>query len=69
MVNGYVNAEPGYPQTAAVMNPSQELIIDVYGTDRSHARTAIGVRHRPIQPAGRYLGRNRDLPRPNPEAL
>jgi len=44
MVNGYVNAEPGYPQTTAVMNPFSELIIDLYGTDTgSHARTAIGV--------------------------
>jgi hypothetical protein len=29
MVNGYVNAEPDYPQTTAVMNPFSELIIDV----------------------------------------
>jgi hypothetical protein len=44
MVNGYVNAEPGYPHTTAVMNPFSELIIDLYGTDTgSHARTAIGV--------------------------
>ena len=26
MVNGYVNAEPGYAQTTAVMNPFSELI-------------------------------------------
>ena len=44
IVNGYVNAEPGYPQTTAVMNPCSELIIDLCGTDAgSHARTAIGV--------------------------
>ncbi|MGH9917326.1 MAG: RidA family protein, partial [Nitrososphaerales archaeon] len=43
MVNGYVNAEPGYPHTTAVMNSCSELIIDLYGTDAgSHARTAIG---------------------------
>ena len=49
MVNGYVNAEPGYPQTTAVMNPFSELIIDLYGTDTgSHARTAIGVATVPL---------------------
>jgi enamine deaminase RidA (YjgF/YER057c/UK114 family) len=49
MVNGYVNAEPGYPQTTAVMNPCSELIIDLYGTDTgSHARTAIGVATVPL---------------------
>ena len=40
MVNGYINAEPGYPQTTDVMNPCSDLIIDLYGTDTgSHART------------------------------
>jgi len=49
MVNGYVNAEPGYPHTTAVMNPFSELIIDLYGTDAgSHARTAIGVAAVPL---------------------
>ena len=46
---GPVNAEPGYPQTTAVLNPSSELIIDLYGTDTgSHARTAIGVATVPL---------------------
>jgi enamine deaminase RidA (YjgF/YER057c/UK114 family) len=49
MVNGYVNAESGYPHTTAVMNPLSELIIDLYGTDTgSHARTAIGVATVPL---------------------
>jgi enamine deaminase RidA (YjgF/YER057c/UK114 family) len=49
MVNGYVNAEPGYPQTTAVMNPFSELIIELYGPDKgSHARTAIGVATVPL---------------------
>jgi enamine deaminase RidA (YjgF/YER057c/UK114 family) len=49
MVNGYVNAEPGYPQTTAVMNPASVLIIDLFGTDTgSHARTAIGVATVPL---------------------
>jgi enamine deaminase RidA (YjgF/YER057c/UK114 family) len=49
MVNGYVNAEPGYPQTTAVMNSFSELIIELYGTDTGcHARTAIGVATVPL---------------------
>ena len=49
MVNGYVNVEPGYAQTTAVMNPFSVLIIDLYGTDTgSHARTAIGVATVPL---------------------
>jgi len=44
IVSGFVNAEPGYPQTTAVMNPFSKLIVDLYGTEAgTHARTAIGV--------------------------
>jgi hypothetical protein len=61
--NAYVNAEPGYPQTTAVMNRFSELTIDVYGADTGrHARTAIGVATVPSQPARRHLGRSRDQP-------
>ncbi len=49
MVNGYVNAEPDYSQTTAVLNPCSDLIIDLYGPDTgSHARTAIGVAAVPL---------------------
>jgi len=27
-INGFINAEPGYPQTTAVMNPRSHLIVD-----------------------------------------
>ena len=48
-VNGYVNAEPGYRQTTAVINPCSELILDVYGTEAgAHARSAIGVASLPL---------------------
>jgi enamine deaminase RidA (YjgF/YER057c/UK114 family) len=44
MVNGMVNADPGYPQTTAVMNAFSELILDLYGSEAGeHARIAIGV--------------------------
>jgi len=49
IISGYVNAEPGYAQTTAVMNPVSALILDLYGTDvGTHARTAIGVAALPL---------------------
>jgi enamine deaminase RidA (YjgF/YER057c/UK114 family) len=48
-VSGYVNAEPGYRQTTAVMNPCSELILDLYGAEAgAHARSAIGVAALPL---------------------
>ncbi len=49
MVNGFVNPDPGYAQTTAVMNPVSDLILELYGTEvGSHARTAIGVTSLPL---------------------
>jgi enamine deaminase RidA (YjgF/YER057c/UK114 family) len=49
MVNGFVNAEPGYEHTTAVLNPSSDLIADLYGAEAgAHARTAIGVATVPL---------------------
>ena len=49
MVNGFVNAEPGYPQTTLVLNPFSDLILKVFGSDvGAHARTAIGVATVPL---------------------
>lgn len=49
MVNGFVNADPGYPQTTLVLNPCSELILSLYGaTVGGHARTAIGVASVPL---------------------
>ena len=49
MVNGFINAEPGYSQTTAVMNPLSDLILELYGTEAgAHARTAIGVATVPL---------------------
>jgi enamine deaminase RidA (YjgF/YER057c/UK114 family) len=48
-VSGFVNADPGYPQTTAVLNPFSELILDLYGSAAGdHARTAIGVAAVPL---------------------
>ena len=49
MVNGFVNADPGYAQTTLVMNPFSDLILELFGPDiGAHARTAIGVATVPL---------------------
>ena len=69
MVNGYVNAEPGYPQTTAVLNPSSET---QHRPVRNRHRKPRPYRHRgrhcPDSPAGRHLGRSRDRRTDNAEA-
>lgn len=48
-VTGFVQAEPGYAQTTAVINGFSEVILDVFGQDvGQHARTAIGVAALPL---------------------
>lgn len=48
-VQGFVNADAGYAQTTAVMNPFSELIVSVFGAEVGlHARTAIGVAALPL---------------------
>jgi enamine deaminase RidA (YjgF/YER057c/UK114 family) len=42
-LNGFVNADPGYPQTTAVLNPASDLLLEVFGEHGKHARSAIGV--------------------------
>jgi enamine deaminase RidA (YjgF/YER057c/UK114 family) len=42
-LNGFVNADPSYPQTTAVLNPASDLLLEVFGEHGRHARTAIGV--------------------------
>ena len=44
MINGMVNANPGYPQTTLVINGFSELILELYGPEiGQHARTAVGM--------------------------
>lgn len=48
-VTGFVNAEPGYEQTTAVLNGFSEVVLDVFGPDiGGHARTAIRVAALPL---------------------
>lgn len=49
LINGYINAEVGYRESTAVMNPCSQLIVERYGTDTgAHARTAIGAATVPL---------------------
>lgn len=48
VVNGFVNAGPGYDQTTAVLNPISDLLLDVFEDRGRHARTAIGVAALPL---------------------
>jgi enamine deaminase RidA (YjgF/YER057c/UK114 family) len=47
-LNGFVNADPGYPQTTAVLNPASDLLLEVFGEHGRHARSAIGVAALPL---------------------
>jgi hypothetical protein len=48
-VSGHINAEPGYAQSTADINPASELLVDLYGTDAgAPARTAISVAALPL---------------------
>lgn len=48
-VTGFVQAEPGYPRTTAVINAFSELVLEVFGDEvGQHARTAIGVAALPL---------------------
>jgi enamine deaminase RidA (YjgF/YER057c/UK114 family) len=48
VVNGFVNADPGYDRTTAVLNPISDLLLDVFADSGRHARTAIGVAVLPV---------------------
>jgi enamine deaminase RidA (YjgF/YER057c/UK114 family) len=47
-LNGFINADPGYPQTTAVLNPASDLLREVFGEHGRHARSAIGVAALPL---------------------
>jgi enamine deaminase RidA (YjgF/YER057c/UK114 family) len=47
-VSGFVNADPGYPQTTSVLNSAPDLPLEVFGEHGRHARTAIGVAALPL---------------------
>jgi enamine deaminase RidA (YjgF/YER057c/UK114 family) len=48
VVNGYVNGQSEFAQTAAVLNPCSSLLLELYGQEGVHARTAIGIAALPL---------------------
>jgi enamine deaminase RidA (YjgF/YER057c/UK114 family) len=42
-VNGYVLADPAFDAVPAVINGASDLLVEVFGEEGQHARTAIGV--------------------------
>lgn len=47
-VSGFVQAEPGYAHTTAVLNPLSDLLMHCFGDAGLHSRTAIGVAALPL---------------------
>lgn len=44
-----INVAPGFTQTTAVINPSSELLLELFGEQvGAHARTAIGMAQLPM---------------------
>jgi enamine deaminase RidA (YjgF/YER057c/UK114 family) len=49
VVNGFVNAEPGFPQTTQVLDAFSDRILEIFGQQvGGHARTAIGASALPL---------------------
>jgi len=49
LVQGFVNADPGFPQTTQVLDAFSDRILEVFGEEvGAHARTAIGVAALPM---------------------
>lgn len=52
MVEGMVNADPGYAQTTTVINGFSDLILELYGPEIGrHARIAVGMAALPLNNA------------------
>lgn len=43
MVNGFVNALPGFAESPAVINGASDLLVQVFGDAGRHARAAVAV--------------------------
>ena len=47
-VTGYVNADPGFTDSHLIINGASELLLEVFGEQGRHARTALGVAQLPL---------------------
>jgi enamine deaminase RidA (YjgF/YER057c/UK114 family) len=43
LLNGYVNAVPGFAESPQVINGASDLLVELFGSRGLHARAAIGV--------------------------
>ncbi len=42
-VNGYVNADAGFPDSPKVINGASDLFVEIFGDSGRHVRAAVGV--------------------------
>lgn len=47
-VMGYVNSDPDYTEQHLVINGASQLLVDVFGENGLHARTAVGMAALPL---------------------
>lgn len=47
-VTGYVNSDPEYTEQHLVINGASQLLVDVFGENGRHARTAVGMAALPL---------------------
>lgn len=48
IVNALVNADDGFGEMSAVVNPISDLFVEVFGAAGAHARTSVGVTALPM---------------------
>lgn len=48
MVTGYVNSSPGFNQQPEVLNGASDLLMDIFGEEGRHSRTAVGAAELPF---------------------
>ncbi|ELB86382.1 endoribonuclease L-PSP [Rhodococcus wratislaviensis IFP 2016] len=46
-VVGFVSSSPGFNGQPAILNGASELLVDIFGDDGTHARSAVGVAELP----------------------
>jgi enamine deaminase RidA (YjgF/YER057c/UK114 family) len=47
-VVGYVNSAPGFNQQPSVVNGASDLLLELFGSRGTHARSAVGVSELPF---------------------
>lgn len=47
-ITGYVSGMPGFSEQSSVLNGASDLLVDLFGENGRHARTAVGVTDLPL---------------------